>query len=138
MQIGTIAKRMGLSADAIRFYERSALLPLAPRTPGGFRQYGDGDVEILLFIRRAQGLGFTLDEIRELLGMRQGELRACSAVRARLKQKLACVRAKLTDLENLERELHSALRSCDGELRKRSARCPFFRAGKSREGENTR
>ena len=56
MQIGTVAKRIGVSVDAIRFYERSDLLPVAPRTAGGFRQYGNGDVETLLFIRRAQGL----------------------------------------------------------------------------------
>jgi DNA-binding transcriptional MerR regulator len=57
MQIGTVAKKVGLSVDAIRFYERNALLPRAPRTEGGFRQYGEGDIETLGFIRRAQGLG---------------------------------------------------------------------------------
>jgi DNA-binding transcriptional MerR regulator len=73
MQIGTVAKKVGLSVDAIRFHERNALLPRAPRTEGGFRQYGEGDIEMLGFIRRAQGLGFTLDEVRELLA-------ACSLV----------------------------------------------------------
>jgi hypothetical protein len=58
MQIGVIAKRVGLSVDAIRFYERNALLPRAPRTEGGFRRYGDGDIDTLGFIRRVQGLGF--------------------------------------------------------------------------------
>ncbi len=136
MQIGTLSKAIGLSADAIRFYERSALLPVPPRTAGGFRQYGNGDVETLLFIRRVQGLGFTLEEIRELLGMRRSKLRACSAVRRRLKQKLARVHAKLTDLQRLEHELRLALRSCDRELRKRSARCPLLGVRKSREAEN--
>ena len=136
MQIGTVAKRVEVSADAIRFYERAALLPLAPRTSGGFRQYGNSDVETLLFIRRVQGLGFTLDEIRDLLGMRRSKLRACSTVRRRLKQKLACVHGKLGDLERLEQELRSALRSCDKELRKRSARCPLLKVEKSREAEN--
>jgi len=54
MQIGRVGKRVGLSVDAIRFYERNSLLP---RTPGGFRQYGESDVETLAFIRRVQGLG---------------------------------------------------------------------------------
>ena len=58
MQIDTVAKRIGLSVDAIRFYERNALLPRAPRTQGGFRQYAKTDVETLAFIRRVQGLGF--------------------------------------------------------------------------------
>src|SRR5215470_15284902 len=62
MQIGVAAKKVGLSIDAIRFYERNALLPRAPRTEGGFRQYGDKDLETLAFIRRAQGLGFRLKE----------------------------------------------------------------------------
>jgi MerR family copper efflux transcriptional regulator len=138
MQIGTVAKRIGLSVDAIRFYERSALLPLAPRTNGGFRRYGNSDVETLLFIRRVQALGFTLGEIRELLGMRQNKLRACRTVRRRLKQKLECVRVKLADLKKLEHELGSALRSCDRELSKRAARCPLLGVRKSVESENAK
>jgi len=59
MQIGTVGKRVGLSVDAIRFYERSALLPRPPRTQGGFRQYSENDVETLSFIGRVQDLGFT-------------------------------------------------------------------------------
>jgi DNA-binding transcriptional MerR regulator len=133
MQIGTVAKRIGRSADAIRFYERSALLPRAPRTNGGFRQYGEGEVETLLFIRRVQGLGFTLAEIRDLLGMRRSELRACATVRRRLQKKLISVRVKLADLQRLERELCSALRSCERELRKRPPRCPLLEVKKSRE-----
>jgi DNA-binding transcriptional MerR regulator len=126
MQIGTVAKRIGLSADAIRFYERSALLPLAPRTNGGFRQYGEGEVETLLFIGRVQGLGFTLEEIRDLLGMRRSKQRACATVRRRLQKKLTSVRVKLADLQGLERELRSALRTCDRELRKRPPHCPLL------------
>lgn len=135
MQIGIVAKRIGVSADAIRFYERSSLLPLAPRTSGGFRQYGNSDVETLLFICRVQGLGFTLHEIRDLLGMRRGKFRACLAVRRRLEKKLASVCAKLADLQRLEHELRSALRGCDRELRKRPAHCPLLRVRKSREAE---
>jgi MerR family copper efflux transcriptional regulator len=103
MQIGTVAKSIGVSVDAIRFYERNELLPLAPRTGGGFRQYGSGDVETLRFIRRAKGLGFTLTEIRELLEIRRKELRACRPVRRRLQQKLACVRLRLVDMKGWSR-----------------------------------
>src|SRR5262249_37793722 len=70
MQIGAVAKKIGLSVDAIRFYERSALLPRPPRTAGGFRRYGETDLETLAFIRRVQGLGFKLSEIRGLLRLR--------------------------------------------------------------------
>jgi DNA-binding transcriptional MerR regulator len=138
MQIGTVAKRIGLSVDAIRFYERSALLPLAPRTSGGFRRYGNSDVETLLFIRRVQALGFTLDEIRELLAMRQSKLRSRGTVRRRIKQKLERVRVKLEDLEKLEHELDAALRSCNRELRKRAVDCPILAVKKSMEAENAK
>jgi MerR family transcriptional regulator, copper efflux regulator len=84
MQIGVVAKRIGLSVDAIRFYERNALLPTATRTEGGFRQYGESDVETLGFIRRVQGLGFKLSEIRGLLSLRGNRLQPCAPVRRRL------------------------------------------------------
>ena len=126
MQIGIVAKRIGLSVDAIRFYERNALLPRPPRTPGGFRLYEESDVETLAFIRRAQGLGFTLSEIRGLLNLRGSRLQPCAHVRRRLQNKLADVQRKLTDLHKLEHELRLALRSCDREMRRDSARCPVL------------
>jgi DNA-binding transcriptional MerR regulator len=58
MQIGTVAKKAGLSVDAIRFYERNALLPRVPRTEGGFRQYRESDIDTLGFIRRARHFSF--------------------------------------------------------------------------------
>jgi len=127
MQIGVVAKRIGLSVDAIRFYERNALLPRPARTEGGFRKYGETDIETLAFIRRVQSLGFTLKEIRDLLKLRQSRVQPCAPVRRRLQEKLADVRRKLTDMHKLEHELELALRSCDAELRKREARCPILK-----------
>ena len=127
MQIGIVAKTIGLSVDAIRFYERNALLPRPLRTPGGFRQYGENHVETLAFIRRVQGLGFTLSEIRGLLKLRGNRLQPCAPVRRRLEEKLADVQRKLADLHHLEQELRLALRNCDKELRKRNAHCPILR-----------
>jgi len=127
MQIGVAAKRIGVSVDTIRFYERNALLPRAPRTEGGFRQYGESDIETLAFIRRVQGLGFKLSEVRSLLSLRRNRLQPCAPVRRRLQAKLNGVRRKLENLHKLERELRSALRSCDRELRNRPAHCPILR-----------
>jgi MerR family copper efflux transcriptional regulator len=127
MQIGIVAKKIGLSVDAIRFYERNALLPRPPRTQGGFRQYAENDVETLAFIRRAQGLGFKLSEIRGLLSLRGSRMQPCAPVRRRLVEKLADVQQKLTDLHKLEHELRLALRRCNRELRKRPAHCPILR-----------
>ena len=127
MQIGIVAKKIGLSVDAIRFYERNGLLPTPPRTEGGFRRYGENDVETLAFVRRVQGLGFKLSEIRGLLRLRGDRLQPCAPVQRRLQEKLADVQQKLRDLHKLEHELRLALRSCNKELRKRDAHCPILR-----------
>jgi MerR family transcriptional regulator, copper efflux regulator len=128
MQIGAVGKRVGLSVDAIRFYERNALLPRAPRTLGGFRQYSESDVETLNFIGRVQNLGFTLKEVRDLLDLRRSRLQPCAPVRRRLEEKLADVERRVSDLQKLEHELRLALRSCKKEMRKRSAHCPILGA----------
>src|SRR5258707_12929590 len=80
MQIGIVAKKAGLSVDAIRFYERNALLPRPPRTHGGFRQYDERDVEKLVFIRRVQRLGFKLREIAGLLSLRGNRMQPVAPV----------------------------------------------------------
>jgi DNA-binding transcriptional MerR regulator len=136
MQIGIVAKKIGVSVDAIRFYERNALLPRAARTEGGFRQYGESDVETLAFIRRVQGLGFKLSEIRALLRLRGNRLHPCAPVQRRLQEKLADVQRRLSDLHKLEHELRLALRSCNKELRKRSAHCPILQETKTRKPES--
>ena len=135
MQIGAVAKQIGLTPDAIRFYERNALLPRPQRTQGGFRQYGENDVETLAFIRRVQGLGFKLSEIRNLLELRRNRLQPCAPVRRRLEEKLVEVQRKLSDLHKLARELRMALHSCKKEMRKRSAHCPILRETKPRKSE---
>ena len=135
MQIGIVAKRIGLSVDAIRFYERNGLLSRPPRTEGGFRKYGEPDVETLTFVRRVQGLGFKLSEIRGLLRLRGDRLQPCAPVQRRLKEKLADVQRKLTDLHKLEHELRSALRCCKRERRKRQAHCPILRDRNRQEPE---
>ncbi|PYU40957.1 MAG: hypothetical protein DMG54_01990 [Acidobacteria bacterium] len=127
MQIGIVAKKIGLSVDAIRFYEHNGLLPRPPRTQGGFRRYAENDVETLAFVRRVQGLGFKLSEIRDLLKLRGNRLQPCAPVQRRLQEKLADVQRKLSDLHKLEHELRLALRSCNKELHKRSAHCPISR-----------
>jgi DNA-binding transcriptional MerR regulator len=129
MQIGVVAKKVGVSVDAVRFYERNGLLPRPPRTEGGFRQYAECDLETLAFVRRVQGLGFQLSEIRGLLRLRGNHLQPCAPVKRRLEEKLAEVQRKLGDLQRLEYELRLALRSCKRKLRKSHAHCPILRNG---------
>ena len=73
LTIGRLARRAGVGIDTVRFYERARLLPRPVRTASGYRTYGDADVERLRFIRRAKALGFTLDDIAELLTLSQGK-----------------------------------------------------------------
>src|SRR5260221_13746865 len=138
MQIGIVAKKIGLSVDTIRFYERNGLLPRPPRTEGGFRRYGENDLETVAFIRRVQGLGFKLSEIRGLLRLRGKRLQPCAPVQRRLQEKLADVQRKLSDLHKLEHELRLALRSCNRELRKREAHCPILREGNPQKPEGAK
>lgn len=135
MHIGGVAKKIGLTPDAIRFYERSSLLPRPSRTTGGFRQYADTDVETLRFIRQTQGLGFTLKEVRQLLALRGSRLQPCAPVCLRLQKKLLQVRRKLRDLQTLQHELQAALRTCKKELRRENARCPLLSGGKQSRSE---
>jgi MerR family transcriptional regulator, copper efflux regulator len=127
MQIGIVATKTGVSVDAIRFYERNGLLPRAPRTSGGFRQYDDRDVETLSFIRRFQSLGFNLREIRDFLDLRCKRSQPCAPVRRRLAEKVTDIERKMEELRGVERELRAALRGCDRELRKNDAHCPILR-----------
>src|SRR5215467_10692218 len=105
IQIGEVAQRANLSIDTIRFYERKALVPRAPRTMGQFRLFTSDDVARLTFIKQMQGLGFSLHEIKQLLDLRDRGGHACREVKSLLSSKLAEIRGKIRELQNLEREL---------------------------------
>jgi DNA-binding transcriptional MerR regulator len=117
IQIGRVSKQTGLSADAIRFYEKQHLLERRPRTEGGFRLFTSQDIRRIQFIRSAQKLGFSLPEIRELLVLQGDEHEACSHIRDLLEAKLTIVRTKLRERETLERQLAESLRKCEHQLR---------------------
>ena len=117
--IGDVARVTGLGVHAIRFYEREGLLKEPVRGEGGYRIFDAESVRELKFIRRAQELGFSLSEIRELLVLRRTTSRSCSHVRELLGQKLETVQAKIRELERLRRELKSALRKCNRDLKRR-------------------
>lgn len=136
MHIGRVAKKIGLTPDAIRFYERNSLLPRPSRSAGGFRQYADTDVEALRFIRQAQHLGFSLKEIRELVALRSSRLQPCAPVCVRLEKKLLQVQHKLSDLRTLQRELQTALHTCKKELHRKNGRCPLLTGAQQNRSEN--
>lgn len=116
-QIGRVSEQTGLSIDAIRFYEKQGLLDRPPRTEGGFRMFSAQDIERIQFIQRAQQLGFSLPEIRELLILRRGDGGACSHVRDLLRAKVAAVRHKIAELGVLEEQLTNSLRKCERQVK---------------------
>jgi DNA-binding transcriptional MerR regulator len=118
LQIGQAAQRTGLSVDAIRFYEKAGLLPRPVRSSGGYRLYGEQEIADLEFIQKAQRLGFSLNEIRELFAIRRHPDEACAHVRDLIVQKLAVVRGKIEELRVLETGLAGALKQCSRALRK--------------------
>ena len=117
LQIGRVARKTGLSVDAIRFYERQRLLDHPARSQGGFRLFSPADVQRIEFIRRAQQLGFSLPEIRQLLLLDREDGQACSHMSEILRGKLAAVREKIRELGVLEKQLARSLRKCERSLR---------------------
>lgn len=117
IQIGKVSEQTGLSIDAIRFYEKQRLLDRRPRSEGGFRLFNAQDIERIQFIQRAQQLGFSLPEIRELLLLRRDDGEACSHVRDLLLAKVDTIRNKILELGVLEEQLTKSLRKCERELR---------------------
>lgn len=118
LQIGDVAGETGLSADTIRFYERERLLHRATRSSGGFRLFSKSDVADLQFIRNAQELGFSLQEIRDLIELKNERYPDCGRVEKMLEHKIASVRAKIAALRALERDLQRTMVRCQANLRK--------------------
>jgi MerR family mercuric resistance operon transcriptional regulator len=112
--IGTLSKRTGVNIETIRYYERVKMLAPPPRTASGRRVYDSGDLRILVFIRRARELGFSLDEIRALLRLGGPEKASCREVRVIATHHLEDIRSKLNDLKKLERVLATTVAQCTG------------------------
>jgi DNA-binding transcriptional MerR regulator len=130
IQIGRVSEQTGLSVDAIRFYEKQRLLERPPRTEGGFRLFNVDDIHRIQFIRRAQQLGFSLPEIRELLILQRDEGETCSHIRDLLQTKITAIHNKIEELGALEEQLRKKLRKCERELRasgdSHKGRCPVL------------
>jgi len=110
MQIGELARTAGVNIQTIRFYERGKLLPSPARKPSGYRVYGEADLRRLRFIRQAKALGFSLQEIREILRMRAHGACPCGRVVTLGEQHLRVIRQTIRRLAGFESELARALK----------------------------
>ncbi len=112
--IGTLSKLTGCNIETIRYYERVGLLPDPPRTEGGHRLYGEPHVRRLAFIRRSRELGFSIEEVRELLELVDGKRYTCDEVHALTLDHLDDVKKKVADLRKMERVLKNMAAQCSG------------------------
>ena len=112
MQIGAIAARTGVNIETMRYYERIGILPKPSRSEGGHRIYTAAHEKRLTFIRRGRELGFSLDEVRALLALAEGNNQNCSAVYAVTVSHLDEVKLKIADLKRMERVLKSMAVEC--------------------------
>lgn len=123
--IGTLSKQSAVNVETIRYYERIGLLAAPPRTASGYRMYSSDHVERLRFVRRARDLGLSIDEVRRLLALADQKSKSCSKVRDLAAHHLADIRARITDLNRMERILSRLVKACsEGQL----VACPLLEA----------
>ena len=114
LKIGQLAQRASVNLQTIRYYEREGLLPEPPRLSSGYRLYTDSMVRRVRFIKRAQEIGFSLAEIRELLSLRADERRERNEVRAIAQAKLADIEDKMRTLKAMKAVLNRLTERCSG------------------------
>jgi DNA-binding transcriptional MerR regulator len=128
LKIGEAARRAGVTAKAIRFYERKRVLPPPIRATNGYRLYGDDAVEMLGFVKRAAGLGLTLAEIKDIIAIRQGGRPPCTHVHRLLRDKAVELDRKLKDLLEVRRRIRQSLSVWKRRPATRAAVCPHIEA----------
>jgi MerR family mercuric resistance operon transcriptional regulator len=114
LTIGRLAKQAGVNLETVRYYERRGLLPRPPRSESGYRLFPEEAAGRLRFIRRAQELGFSLAEIRDLLSLRVSRTAKRTDVRRRAEAKIADIDARIRSLHSMKRALHKLTRVCAG------------------------
>ena len=125
MQIGELARRASVNIQTVRFYERLKLLPQPERKPSGYRIYNDTDLRRLLFIRQAKALGFSLEEIREILGMRARGACPCGRVVRLAQTHLDNIRETIRNLAGFEKELGRAVKKWKNSAKSKLAASEF-------------
>lgn len=124
LRIGELARAARVGVETVRYYERRGLIAQPPRPRSGYRRYPPEAVRRLKFIRRAQALGFTLEEIRDLLALRVDASRSCAEVRGLAQAKLGDLDAKMHELSKMRTALERLARRCRG--RGPTSECPIL------------
>ncbi len=124
--IGELARRAKVNVETVRYYERRGLLPEPPRRESGYRQYPHEFAARIDFIKRAQELGFSLNEISELLSLRAVPDTACGDVKKRAEAKVTSIEEKIRDLQRMRGALMELISACEG--RGPTSECPILDA----------
>jgi Hg(II)-responsive transcriptional regulator len=126
LSIGQVASAAGVNVQTLRYYERVGLMPDPKRSRSGYRMYTDDTVRMVTFVKRAQELGFTLREVKELLKLRTAGLQRRDAVRAAAQAKVEDIDARIADLNAIRAALSSLLTTCACQRTK--PECPILEA----------
>ena len=127
--IGEVAKRSGASRKALRLYEAAGILPAARRTSSGYRVFDSDALALLAFVRQAQRLGFTLDQIKEIVAIKRAGRAPCPHVRDLVKRKAEELEQRLADLMEIREGLRALLQSWRSLRQNRAAVCPHIEHG---------
>jgi Cu(I)-responsive transcriptional regulator len=125
MRIGTAAAQAGVNVQTLRYYERRGLLPRPPPRQSGYREFPDEAVGVVRFVKRAQDLGFTLDEIDELLRLRHDKRRDRARVRAVAATRIKDIQRKIAELQAMKKALSHLVHCCEGGS---TLECPIIEA----------
>ncbi|MFV0678573.1 Cu(I)-responsive transcriptional regulator [Variovorax sp. tm] len=123
VSIGEAAQRSGVSARMVRHYESLGLLPAVARTESGYRQYGEADIHTLRFIKRSRDLGFSMEEIAELVGLWNNRRRASSSVKRIAEKHLGELEQRIADMQSMRSTLAHLVHCCRGDSR---PECPIL------------
>ncbi len=130
---GNLAKMAGVNIETIRYYEKQGILPEPDRSPSGYRQYDEETVNRIRFVKRAQKLGFSLSEIKQLLKLSNGQITDCDEVKDIALKKLEAIREKIINLQKLDSILYKLATQCDRQQTIKG--CPIIEALMTEEVE---
>jgi Cu(I)-responsive transcriptional regulator len=114
LKIGDLARSVGMPAATIRYYEKIGLLSAPARSNSNYRSYGSDDLDRLVFVRRAREIGFSIEQVKELLTLSDRQEDDCCTVIRVAQEHLANIEQKISDLANLKRRLSTLVSSCNG------------------------